>query len=169
MSKPVTGRVWKFGDSVNTDDMYPSVALSMSIPEAAAHAFSTSRPGWAGEVRPGDIVLAGREFGVGSSRPVPLLFRELGVSAVLAESITSLFFRNCVNYGLPVLAVEGVQAAFTEGETAEVDVAAGTVRNLDKDVELRGAQYPPTLLAIIEAGGLLDRLRAEGYLAQRSD
>lgn len=168
MGKPIKGKVWKFGDSMNTDDMYPSVALSMSIKDASAYAFSSSRPGWTSEVGRGDIVLAGRDFGVGSSRPVPLLFRQLGISAVLAESITSLFFRNCVNYGLRVLAIEGLHAAFEEGQIAEVDIENGLVRNLDTDMEFAGARYPPMLLALIESGGVLNRLRSGGYLAELS-
>ena len=76
----VTGKVWVFGDNLNTDDMYPAFAMRMDPPEAAKHVFYEVRPGWTDEVRPGDIVLAGRNFGVGSSRPVAALFNELGVA-----------------------------------------------------------------------------------------
>ncbi len=87
------GKVWVFGDNLNTDDMYPGYALKMEPPEAARHVFYKVRPGWTDEVSPGDVVLAGKNFGLGSSRPVAALFTELGVAGLVAEEFNSLFFR----------------------------------------------------------------------------
>src|ERR1700677_923670 len=94
MTLAITGKVWVFGDDLNTDAMYPAFAMKMEPPEAAKHIFYEGRPGWTDEVSPGDIVLAGRNFGVGSSRPVAALFFELGVAGLVAEEFNSLFFRN---------------------------------------------------------------------------
>ncbi|HEY0808498.1 MAG TPA: 3-isopropylmalate dehydratase, partial [Pseudonocardiaceae bacterium] len=108
----ITGRVWVFGDSLNTDAMYPAFAMKMDIPEAAQHVFHNVRPGWTDEVGRGDIVIAGRNFGVGSSRPVATLFRHLGVAALVAEEFNSLFLRNAINAGLPALTAPGVPTLF---------------------------------------------------------
>ncbi len=100
-----TGKVWVFGDDLNTDAMYPGFAMKMDPPEAAKHIFYEVRPGWTDEVSAGDIVMAGKNFGVGSSRPVAALFAELGVAGLVAEEFNSLFFRNAVNAGLPAMTV----------------------------------------------------------------
>ena len=92
-----------FGDNLNTDAMYPAFAMKMDPPEAAKHIFYEVRPGWTDQVSPGDIVLAGKNFGLGSSRPVASLFTELGVAGLVAEEFNSLFFRNAVNAGLPAM------------------------------------------------------------------
>lgn len=89
----VSGRAWVFGDEINTDDMYPGFAMKLPVPEAARHMFDATRPDWPQLVRPGDIVVGGRNFGLGSSRPVALLFQELGVRCLLAEEFNSLFLR----------------------------------------------------------------------------
>jgi 3-isopropylmalate/(R)-2-methylmalate dehydratase small subunit len=101
MTVSFSGKVWVFGDNLNTDAMYPAFAMKMDPPEAAKHIFYEVRPGWTDEVSPGDIVLAGKNFGLGSSRPVASLFTELGVAGLVAEEFNSLFFRNAVNAGLP--------------------------------------------------------------------
>ena len=101
MNATITGRVWVFGDSVDTDAMYPAFAMKLDVPEASKHVFYQLRPGWTDLLEPGDIVIAGKNFGVGSSRPVAALFRHLGVAALVAEEFNSLFFRNAINAGLP--------------------------------------------------------------------
>jgi 3-isopropylmalate/(R)-2-methylmalate dehydratase small subunit len=110
MSLRITGRVWVFGDNLNTDAMYPAFAMKMDPPEAARHVFYEVRPGWTDQVAVGDIVLAGRNFGVGSSRPVAALFAELGVTGLVAEEFNSLFFRNAVNAGLAAMTVPGASS-----------------------------------------------------------
>lgn len=165
MISPIVGKVWKFGDSVNTDEMYPGFALSMTIEEASQHAFEASRPGWSKLVEPGDVIVGGRDFGAGSSRPVPLLFRALGISAIVADSFTSLFFRNCINYGLAAMPVKGVSVEFEEGETIAIDVHSGAVTNSATGTLIYGDPYPQTLAAIVEAGGVIEQLRRDGYLS----
>ena len=94
MQDVIEARAWVFGDSVDTDTMYPGFAMKLPIEEAAKHIFYDLRPGWTDEVEPGDIVIAGRNFGIGSSRPVAQLFTQLGVAALVADEFNSLFLRN---------------------------------------------------------------------------
>ncbi|WP_174557488.1 LeuD/DmdB family oxidoreductase small subunit [Nocardia vaccinii] len=160
----MTGKVWVFGDSVDTDAMYPAFAMKLDVPEAARHVFYQIRPGWTDLVQPGDIVVAGHNFGVGSSRPVAALFRHLGVAALIAEDFNSLFFRNAVNAGLPALAVPGVTDLFADGQQGTFDIAEGTYSNDTTGVTGQTAPLPPLILEILASGGVLARLAEQGYL-----
>jgi 3-isopropylmalate/(R)-2-methylmalate dehydratase small subunit len=164
MSLLVSGRVWVFGDALNTDAMYPAFAMKMELAEAAQHVFYEVRPGWTGLVGVGDVVVAGRNFGVGSSRPVASLFRHLGVAALVAEEFNSLFFRNAVNAGLPALTVPGVSEVFSDGDTGSFDIGTGEYRNETTGVSGRAAPLPPLILDILASGGILPRLAEQGYL-----
>jgi 3-isopropylmalate/(R)-2-methylmalate dehydratase small subunit len=157
-----TGRAWVFGDSINTDAMYPGFAMKMDIPEAAQHVFYDLRPGWVSEVQQGDIVIAGRNFGIGSSRPVAALMRHLGVTALVAEEFNSLFLRNAINNGLPAVTVPAVRQHVAEGDTVTVDLDGSCL--VDGEVRLDFAPLPAFVLDILDAGGLLPRLVADGYL-----
>ena len=110
----ITGRAWIFGDSIDTDAMYPGFAMKLDTAEAARHVFYDLRPGWTEQVRRGDVVVAGRNFGVGSSRPVATLLKHLGVSALVAEEFNSLFLRNAINNGLPAITVPDVRNHINE-------------------------------------------------------
>jgi 3-isopropylmalate/(R)-2-methylmalate dehydratase small subunit len=160
----VTGRVWVFGDSLTTDDMYPPDAMKLDLPEAAKHVFSTVRPGWTGQVRPGDIVVAGRNFGLGSSRPAAALFRQLGVAALVAEEFNSLFFRNAVNAGLPAMTVPDATSVFHDGDTATIDLATGTWSNQTTQISGTVPLLPDLVREIVAGGGVLARLAQQGYL-----
>jgi 3-isopropylmalate/(R)-2-methylmalate dehydratase small subunit len=161
----VTGRVWAFGDGLTTDDMYPPDAMKLDIPEAAKQVFHAVRPGWTAEVRPGDIVVAGRNFGLGSSRPVAALFRQLGVAALVAEEFNSLFFRNAVNAGLPAMTVPDATSAFHDGDVATIDLATGSWSNQTTQTSGTVPMLPVLVLEIIAGGGVLARLAQQGYLA----
>ena len=163
MKHEITGRAWVFGDSIDTDAMYPGFAMKLPIHEAARHVFYDLRPGWTDEVRPGDIVVAGRNFGVGSSRPVATLMRELGVAALVAEEFNSLFLRNAVNNGLPVLTVPGAREIVQEGHEVTVDLAEGRLTSGGRRID--ATPLPRMVLDILDAGGLLPRLVADGYLS----
>ena len=162
-----TGRAWMFGDDVNTDLVIPNFAVLMTVEEQLAHCFSANRPGWVDEVRAGDVLVVGRNFGVGSARNIGAVFRGLGLSGIVAESFNGLGLRNCINAGMPSLPCPGVLDAFEEGHVAEVDWITGAVRNLTTGAELRGEPIPPQLQRIVAAGGIEDVLRSEGYLAPR--
>jgi 3-isopropylmalate/(R)-2-methylmalate dehydratase small subunit len=164
MTVVFSGRVWVFGDNLNTDAMYPGFAMKMEPPEAARHIFYEVRPGWTDQVSPGDIVLAGKNFGLGSSRPVAALFTELGVAGLVAEEVNSLFFRNAVNAGLPAMTVPDATTAFSEGDTGTFDLSAGTWRNDTTRASGTVPKLPDLILDIIESGGVMPRLVEQGYL-----
>ncbi|WP_020124689.1 hypothetical protein [Streptomyces canus] len=166
MSHTITGRTWVIGDSIDTDALYPGFAMRLPVPEAATHVLYDLRPGWAAQVRPGDILVAGRNFGIGSSRQVAALLRYLGISALVAEDFNSLFHRNAINHGLPAVTVPGVSGMVTEGDVITLDLEAGLLRN--GDTEAAFSPVPPMMLEILDAGGLLPRLVAAGYLADPS-
>src|SRR5258706_7381599 len=124
-----SARVWKFPDNINTDLILPNRAFYLTPEEQVKFVFSANRPGWVDRVQPGDILIGGRNFGTGSSRPAARSLRNLGLGCLVAESINGLFFRNAVSFGFLALECPGVHAAFEEGQTAEISVAEWTVRN----------------------------------------
>jgi len=158
------GKVWVFGDDLNTDAMYPGFAMKMEPPEAARHIFYEVRPGWTDQVSAGDIVVAGKNFGVGSSRPVAALFAELGVAGLVAEEFNSLFFRNAVNAGLPAMTVPEGTALFSDGDAGTFDLTDGSWRNDTTGAGGIVPKLPQLILDIITSGGVLPRLAAQGYV-----
>ena len=159
------GRAWVFAEAnINTDQMMPNKGYVLPLAERAKLIFATYRPGWSEQVQEGDIIIAGRNFGAGSSRPAAEILRVLGIRAIVAESISGIFFRNCVNYALPAMECPGVLDAVTEGDIVRVDVAEGTLTNTRTGQTVRGARMPPMLLDIIKAGGTYDQLKRDGYL-----
>ena len=120
--------------------------------------------GWTDQVQPGDIVVAGKNFGIGSSRPVAVLFTELGVAGLVAAEFNSLFFRNAVNAGLPVMTVPEATKLFSDGDTATFDLTEGTWRNDTTGASGSVPKLPDLILDIIASGGVLPRLAAQGYL-----
>jgi 3-isopropylmalate/(R)-2-methylmalate dehydratase small subunit len=159
-----SGKVWVFGDNLNTDAMYPAFAMKMDPPEAARHIFYEVRPGWTDEVAPGDIVVAGRNFGVGSSRPVAALFAELGIAGLVAAQFNSLFFRNAVNAGLPAMTVPDASAVFSDGDRGTFDISDGTWSNDTTGTTGTVDVLPDLILDILASGGVMPRLAAQGYL-----
>jgi len=164
MTIAFSGKVWVFGDNLDTDAMYPAFAMKMEPSEAARHIFYEVRPGWTDQVSRGDIVLAGKNFGLGSSRPVAALFTELGVAGLVAEEFNSLFFRNAVNAGLPAMTVPGATGVFHEGDTGTFNLTDGSWRNDTTAASGTVPRLPGLILDIIESGGVLSRLAEQGYL-----
>ena len=122
--------------------------------------FPLNQPQW----RDATVLIAGRNFGVGSGRPIGEVFARLGIRAVVAESFNGLGWRNCVNAGLPSLPCPGILKAFDEGDVAEVDAVSGVVRNLTSGVSITGNPLPPAIQEIVAAGGVEATLRASGHL-----
>jgi 3-isopropylmalate/(R)-2-methylmalate dehydratase small subunit len=165
MQDVIEARAWVFGDSVDTDNMYPGFAMKLPLEEAAKHVFYDMRPGWTDEVQQGDVVVAGRNFGIGSSRPVAQLFKQLGVVALVADEFNSLFLRNCINLGLPAVTIPGVSAAIDDQDQVRLDLRAATIERLDGADKLTGQPLPEFVLEIIAGGGLLPKLVADGFIA----
>jgi 3-isopropylmalate/(R)-2-methylmalate dehydratase small subunit len=161
----VEGRAWVFPeDNVNTDLMMPAATFRMSRAEQAKHVFASYRPGWADAVAPGDVIVGGRNFGTGSSRPAPQLMADLGITAVVAESLNGLFFRNCINSGVAATECPGIVAAVTEPDVVALDLSSGTVTNRRTGATLAGSALPEELIVIVTDGGLLPRLERGGYV-----
>lgn len=163
MAHIYTGRVWVFGDDINTDLMYPHICYTLPEEKRPLYTMWANRPGWAAQVKKGDILVAGRNFGTGSSRPAAANLKALGLSCAVAESVNGLFLRNAVNFGFPVASCRGITAFVKEGETVTVDFDNGIVRTQDGR-ELRFNPLPKSLMEIIDAGGIIELLKKKGLL-----
>lgn len=155
------GRVWKFGDNVDTDVIVSGRFLDAPLEEAARHVFESVRPGFADEVREGDVIVAGANFGCGSSREsAPEALKALGVGCVVAESFGRIFFRNAVAIGLPVLRCAGVSGAFEDGDTARVDIEGAAVENPASGGSLAAEPLSDEILLILQSGGIMEVLKS---------
>ena len=154
-------RAWRFGDDIDTDVIIPARYLTSSDEkELGLHALEGLDPGFADEVRQGDVVVAGRNFGCGSSREhAPLALRGAGVSVVAASSFARIFFRNAINTGLPVLVCPEAVEATETGDDLEIDVSSGTIFNGTKEMRFAARPHPEFVLEIIERGGLVPWVR----------
>jgi 3-isopropylmalate/(R)-2-methylmalate dehydratase small subunit len=159
-----TGRVWKFGDQINTDLITPAFTFRLPKSEHHKYCFETIRPGWVKDVRPGDMIVAGENFGMGSGRPVGTALRVCGIAGLIAESINGLCLRNCVNFSLPGIDCPGVTAIFEDGDTARVDFLSGLVENVTRGKSLQGKPLASLLAEIVIAGGVIPMLLKEGYI-----
>ncbi|UCH87456.1 MAG: 3-isopropylmalate dehydratase [Dehalococcoidia bacterium] len=159
MENIIRGRVWKFGHNVDTDVMAPWSSLGQPWEERRKLVFHI-RPEFVEQVRSGDIIVAGRNWGCGSSREhAPENLKRLGIAVVVAESFGRIYFRNSVAMAFPNIVCPGVHDAFDEGDEMELDLATAQVRNLTRGVELQGHPYASEMLSILEKGGLLNVLR----------
>jgi 3-isopropylmalate/(R)-2-methylmalate dehydratase small subunit len=160
----ISGKVWIFGDDINTDLIYPQICYTLPEREKPLHAMEANRPSWASMVKNGDMLVAGRNFGTGSSRPAADNLRKLGISCILAETVNGLFLRNAVNTGIPALAVHGIYDALKEGDIITVDFGNSIVRYGDKTLGFK--PLPSFLMDIIENGGIINVLKAKGLLGE---
>ncbi len=151
------GKVWKFGSDVNTDEIIPARYLNTSDPvELARHCMEDIDPEFMNKVQPGDIIMAEDNFGCGSSREhAPIAIKAGGISCVIANNFARIFFRNCINIGLPIIESPEVVAGTSNGDELEVDLGAGLVRNLTSGKEWRVPAFPKEMQEIISAGGLM--------------
>ncbi len=169
MKTVIRGRVWKFGDNVDTDQIIPARYLNTSDPyELAKHVMEDSEhPEFAREHREGDIIVAGRNFGSGSSREhAPIAIKYAGVPVVIAKSFARIFFRNAINIGLPIVEAPEAVEEISHGDEVEVDLEKGVVRDLTTGKEYRATSFPEELQRILQAGGLMEY--AKSRLKDRS-
>jgi len=158
----IRGRAWKFGDNIDTDVIIPFKYKARTIDprELAQHVMEGLDPDFPNKVRPGDVIVAGRNFGCGSSREqAPLAIKAAGISAVVAESFARIFFRNAINIGLPVLEVKGIPEKTDNGDVLEIDLREGTVKNLNKGLTFRAIPMPDMLMEILKEGGLVNYIK----------
>ncbi len=157
------GKVHKFGDSISTDHIIPGryAHLRSNLPELAKHVMEDADPGFAKKVQRGDFIVGGINFGLGSSREhAPLVIKMAGVKAILAKSVARIFFRNAINLGLPVLICDTDK--INNGDELEIDMSAGTIKNLTNGNSLTFSPIPDTMLKILDEGGLLPYIKKYG-------
>ncbi len=159
----ITGRAFKFGSGISTDQIIPGrfAYLRSNLPELAKHAMEDADPTFVSRVNEGDFIVAGSNFGLGSSREhAPLVIKMAGVRAVLAKSVARIFFRNAINLGLPVLLCD--TDSINESDKLEIDLQEGTIRDITNDSRLTFAKIPGIMLQILNEGGLLPYLSKYG-------
>lgn len=170
MEKILKGRAWKYGDEINTDYIYPMkyFGAGMTDPiELAKIAMDGIDPSFPKKVKKGDFIVAGKNFGCGSSREgaaVALKYSGGGLSAIIAESFARIFYRNCINIGFPVLLAEAATKNIDEGDLIELNLATGVLKNETKGTILKVEPIPEQSLEILEHGGLIDYMRDLGRL-----
>lgn len=163
----IRGRVHKFGDNINTDIISPAQYMELSYAEMAVHAMEGADPDFSKKIRPGDIVVAGRNFGSGSSRETaPICLKEAGVGAVVAEFYARIFYRNAINIGLPVVECNMVSRIDSSDEL-EIKPLEGVIKNLTKNEEYRCSVLPAHIVNLISTGGLVKVL--EKKLAENKE
>ncbi len=157
------GKAFKFGDGISTDHIIPGrfAYLRSNLPELARHVMEDADPGFASGVKAGDFIVAGANFGLGSSREhAPLVIKMAGVGAVLAKSVARIFFRNAINLGLPVLICNTDK--INDGDHLEIELAAGTIRDITSGARLTFNPIPPAMLRILDEGGLMPYIKKYG-------
>ncbi|HUU30365.1 MAG TPA: 3-isopropylmalate dehydratase small subunit [archaeon] len=163
--RQLTGRAWKFGDGISTDHITPGrfFHLRSNLPELAKHCLEDERPEFIRQLERGDFIVAGRNFGQGSSREhAPSIIKLSGVGAVIAKSFARIFFRNCANVGL--LAVICPTDGIDDGDRLIINPVAGKLEDVTKGLELRFESLPEVMRRILDAGGLVPYVMAHGGL-----
>lgn len=157
------GRAFKFGDSISTDHILPGrfAHLRSNLPELAKHVLEDADPTFVTRVKEGDFIVAGSNFGLGSSREhAPLVIKMAGVRAILAKSVARIFFRNAINLGLPVLICDTDR--INDGDELEIDLKAGTIRDMTSGDRFTSGKIPEVMLRILEEGGLIPYIQKHG-------
>jgi len=157
------GRAFKFGDDISTDHIIPGkyAHLRSDLPELAKHVMEDADPTFAEKVKPGDFIIGGKNFGLGSSREhAPLVIKMAGVSAILAKSVARIFFRNAINQGLPVLICDTDK--IDAGDEIEVNLTRGIATDLTKNIQLTFGKIPEVMLDILNEGGLIPYINKHG-------
>lgn len=157
------GTALKFGDDVNTDEIIPARYLNTIDPdELAKHCMEDSDPDFMKKLQPGDFIVAGQNFGCGSSREhAPIAIKSAGISAVIAGTFARIFYRNAINIGLPI--VESAQAAedIDDGDRLKLDLTAGIIENVTKGKQYKALPFPEEMQEIINAGGLMEFIKKQ--------
>jgi len=161
----MVGRTWKFGDNISTDEITPGryMGLRSNMPELAKHTLEDARKDFPSSVKQGDFVVAGRNFGMGSSREhAPLVIKMCGVKAVLAQSFARIFYRNAINIGLPAIVCDTTK--INEGDELELHLSDGCVENLTRKIKIMFPPMSSTMNAILNEGGLIAYVEKHGDL-----
>jgi 3-isopropylmalate/(R)-2-methylmalate dehydratase small subunit len=157
------GSVFKYGDNVDTDVIIPARYLAIQDrKELASHCMEDIDAGFVGKVRAGDIMVAGKNFGCGSSREhAPMVIKEAGVSCVIAETFARIFFRNAINIGLPIIECKEASEGIEAGDEVEIDFDSGLIKDVTNGKSFQGTPFPDFMQKIINAGGLVNYINEE--------
>lgn len=157
----VTGKVFKYGDNVDTDVIIPARYLNTSVhKELAAHCMEDIDKDFVNKVEEGDFIVANKNFGCGSSREhAPIAIKAAGISCVIASTFARIFYRNAINIGLPILECDEAVKAIDNGDKLEVDFSTGVIKNLTKNEEYKGEPFPEFMQNIIDNDGLIGYIR----------
>jgi 3-isopropylmalate/(R)-2-methylmalate dehydratase small subunit len=163
MNGVITGRAFVYGANIDTDQIYPGGYLDLTDPELVAqHAMERVDPDFVKEVKPGDMIVAGANFGCGSSREhAAVTLKASGIAAVLAESFARIFYRNAINLGLPLLVCPGIVNLVKRGDLLSVDMAAGTLINQSTGASVKAQPLSAYVMAILESGGVKPMIRKQ--------
>jgi 3-isopropylmalate/(R)-2-methylmalate dehydratase small subunit len=163
----IKGRVHKLGQDINTDDIISAKYLvSTDAKELGSHCMEAIKPDFVKAVKPGDIIVAGKNFGCGSSREhAPLAIKGCGIAAVIAPSFAAIFYRNAINIGLPFLESNEIDK-ISEGDELEIDLAAGTINNATKNQTYKTQAFPDFLQKLVEKGGLMNYIKVTSHTSQ---
>ena len=160
------GRIWKFGDNVDTDLIVPGRFLNVSDEQVLArHCFADLRPDFAESVRPGDIIVAGYNFGCGSSREhAPRALHTAGINLIIAAGFARIFYRNAFNIGLPAIECKEAVDTFSEGAVIYVDLASGEISDQTSQERFHADPVPAFMMDIVQAGGLVNHIKTKGVV-----
>ena len=161
MSETFTARVWVLGDDIDTDIIIPTEYLALkTVQDMTPYAFSPLRPELAAQIQPGDVIVAGKNFGCGSSREqAPEIIKALGIKAVIAKSFARIFYRNAINIGLPVIVCKDLYDHVADGDEMELDLEAGTITSGGQTFTC--TKLPAKMQSILDQGGLIASLNKE--------
>ncbi|MEA3306080.1 MAG: 3-isopropylmalate dehydratase small subunit [Candidatus Omnitrophota bacterium] len=160
----IKGIAYKFGNNVNTDDIIPARFLNTTDPkELASHCMEGIRTDFAGKVKKGGLMVAGKNFGCGSSREhAPFSIKSAGISCVIAENFARIFYRNSINIGLPILESKEASRSIREGDEIKIDFKKGVIENITRKKAYKSQSFPDFMQKIITAGGLMNMIRNGG-------
>jgi 3-isopropylmalate/(R)-2-methylmalate dehydratase small subunit len=158
----IKGKSHKFGDNIDTDAIIPATLANISDPAVlGTHCMENIDPGFVKRIKPGDIIIAGNNFGCGSSREIaPWAIKGAGIACVIAQSFARIFFRNAINIAMPVLECPEAAGGIEEGDSLEIDLLKGEIRNLSRGKAFKAAPYPDFIRKLVAAGGLVEYARA---------
>jgi 3-isopropylmalate/(R)-2-methylmalate dehydratase small subunit len=155
------GKAWKFGDNVNTDEIIPARYLNTNDPkQLGKHCMEDIDKNFSSKISSGDIILAGANFGCGSSREhAPISIKAAGISCVIAKTFARIFFRNAINIGLPIIECPDVHEKSEAGDTLEINLDTGEISNTTKNIKFQAKSFPDFMREIIQNGGLMNRVK----------
>ena len=164
MNEKFSGKVWVLGDDIDTDIIIPTEYLALkTVEDMKPYAFSPLRPELAGQIKPGDIIVANKNFGCGSSREhAPRVLKDNGVACVIAASFARIFYRNAINIGLPILESAEAAEAIAAGDTVSIDFGTGVITDETTGETFQALPFPEFIQNIIDNDGLLNSLKARG-------